>query len=406
MSTTQLTEFDAGHSSSGQGESNGIIVDESLSRQADWSAISAIILSITTFAAAQGLTYPLISLVLEKQGVSETLIGLNAGSYALGLALSTLFIGRLMLLVPGDKLIVLALAGCAICLQIFALSDSFWIWCLARFMLGICASLVFILSEAWLGSACPANLRGRITGIYSAGLCLGFSIGPLAIPLVGIDDGFAFTLNAAYMAMVAVLTLFLVRKAHTRPATSSSGQITLFIQKAPLLIGMVLVFGFVDIAAISTMPVYFVKTGHSESFAALSVTIMALPTAATQPLIGFLLDKLPSYTIVLGTSLVAAIGFMMIPALQSEVLILVVFAVIGATTFALYTCALTILGERFQGGLLVAGCAVFSLANAIGSAGGSTLTGVAMSIFGPVATPVTTGLSLLIFAMIFGCLRR
>lgn len=406
MSTTQLTEFDAGRSLSGQGESNGVTVNESLPREADWAAIGVIILSITTFAAAQGLTYPLISLVLEKQAVSETLIGLNAGSYALGLALATLFIGRLMSLVAGDRLIVFALAGCAICLEIFALFDSFWIWCVARFMLGVCASMVFVLSEAWLGSACPENLRGRITGFYSAGLCLGFSIGPLAIPLLGTDDGFAFTLNSAYMAMVAVLTLLLVRKAHTKPAASSPGQILVFIQKAPLLVGMVLVFGFVDIAAISTMPVYFVKTGHSESFAALSVTIMALPTAATQPMIGLLLDKLPSSTVVLGTSLVAAIGFMIIPALQSEVLILVVFAMIGATTFALYTCALTIMGERFQGGLLVAGCAVFSLANAIGSAGGSTLTGVAMSIFGPAATPVTTGLSLLIFALIFGCLRR
>ena len=301
---------------------------------------------------------------------------------------------------------VLSIFGCAICLAFFAGSDSFWIWCVIRFGLGFCSSLMFILSEAWLSSACPENLRGRVTGIYSAGLALGFSAGPLAIPLLGTEDGLAFTLNAAYMTIVAGFTLLLVCKARTRPALSSNGQIAVFVQKAPLLVGMILVFGFVDIAAISTMPVYFVKTGHSEAFAALSVTIMALPTAAAQPLIGFLLDKVSRYVVVLGTSLVAACGFMIIPMLQSETLILTVFGIIGATTFALYTCALTILGERFHGGLLVAGCAVFSLANAIGSFGGSTLTGVAMNIFGPAATPVTAGLALVLFAIVFSLSRR
>ena len=406
MNTTSAIELDTNYRPSTGGESNQSIPSVESAGTADWAAISAIILSILTFAAAQGLTYPLISLTLEKNGVSEALIGINAGFYALGLVFSTLLIGLLTRIVSGDRLMALSIFGCAICLALFAQSDSFWIWCVIRFGLGFCSSLMFILSEAWLSSACPENLRGRVTGIYSAGLALGFSAGPLAIPLLGKEDGLVFMLNASYMTVVAIFTLLLVRKARTRPASPTNGQISAFVQKAPLLVAMILVFGFVDIAAISTMPVYFVKTGRSEAFAALSVSIMALPTAATQPLIGFLLDKVSRYVVVLGTSLVAACGFMIIPVLQSETWILIVFGIIGATTFALYTCALTILGERFQGGLLVAGCAVFSLANAIGSVGGSTLTGVAMSIFGPVATPVTAGLALVIFAVVFGLSRR
>ena len=114
----------------------------------DWAAISAVILGITAFAVAQGLTYPLISLVLERRGVSESLIGLNAGAFAAGLATATLLIGRLTALASGDKLIIAGLVGCSLCLGTFAFSESIWFWFVARFLLGSCASLIFMLSRS------------------------------------------------------------------------------------------------------------------------------------------------------------------------------------------------------------------------------------------------------------------
>ena len=43
-----------------------------------------------------------------------------------------------------------------------------------------------------------------------------------------------------------------------------------------LPLGMVFAFGFADIAAISAMPVHFVKMGYSQSFAAISVTVSSM----------------------------------------------------------------------------------------------------------------------------------
>ena len=56
----------------------------------DWAAIVAVVLGVTAFSVAQGVTYPLISLVLEGRGVSSTLIGVNALAFALGLGAATL----------------------------------------------------------------------------------------------------------------------------------------------------------------------------------------------------------------------------------------------------------------------------------------------------------------------------
>jgi len=372
----------------------------------DWAAITAAILGITAFAVAQGLTYPLISLVLERRGVSESLIGLNSGIFAVGLAAATLLIGRLTAWAAGDKLIIAGLIGCSVCLAAFALYESVWIWFAARFLLGFCASLIFMLSEAWLNAACPDWLRGRVAGIYGAGMCAGFAAGPLAIPLFGTEGGFAFALLAVYIALIAFLTAVLSRRTRTKPAPSPAGALYRFIRSAPILVGMVLAFGFADVAAIAVMPIYFVKTGHSESFAAISVTVMALPTAIAQPLVGVLLDRISRPFVAVASGLVAALSFMAIPLLEAEIAILAVFALMGAASFALYTCALTLLGERYTGGLLVAGSAVFALAYAIGSAVGSTTTGFAMDLFAPAAAPLSAGLVLLAFVALVAWRRR
>ena len=366
----------------------------------DWAAITAVILGVTAFAVAQGLTYPLISLILESRRVSESVIGLNAGAFAAGLATATLVIGRLTARLAGDKLIVAGLIGSSACLAAFAAFESIWVWFAARYVLGVCVSVIFMLSEAWLNAACPDRLRGRISGIYGAGMCAGFAAGPLAIPLFGSDSGFAFALVAVYLALIAFGTAILSRRARTKPEPSPAGALLRFARGAPVLVGMVLAFGFADIAAISAMPVYFVQTGHSEAFAALSVTALALPTALAQPVVGVLLDKVSRPSVAVVSALVAGSSFLAIPLLQSEIAILAVFALMGAASFSLYTCALTLLGEHYTGGLLVAGSAVFALAYAIGSGVGATMTGFAMDLFAPAAGPISAGLLLLAFAVL------
>lgn len=373
----------------------------------DWAAIAVVILGITAFSAGQGLTYPLIALLLEKKGYSTSLSGLNASVFAAGLIASTLMIGRLTALLRGDRLIVAGLCGASLSLMAFALSDALWVWFVARFTLGFCTSIIFAMSEAWLNSACPDRLRGRVSGAYGAGMCAGFSAGPLAIPLFGTEGGFAFASAAIYVAFVAFVSVMLSRLARTRPEASSAGGVLEFVRLAPILVLMVVAFGFSDIAAIASLPLYFSEIGYSENFAALAVTMTSLPTALAQPLVGWMLDRFSRPLIAVSSALVAALSLLALPLFTSGIALLVVISLLGAASFSIYTCALTLLGDRFRGGLLVAGSAAFALAYAIGSAIGSGATGVVMDIVAPAAGPIATGLVMLVFAFVFAAgLRR
>jgi MFS family permease len=367
----------------------------------DWAAIAVVIFGATAFSISQGLTYPLISLILAARSVSPGVIGLSGACFAAGLALATLLVGPITAVLKGHRLIVAALMGASVSLTILASSDVLWVWFVARFILGFCASIIFMISEAWLNTACPDHIRGRVSGFYGMGICAGFAAGPMAIPLFGTEDGFAFALLAVYIAFVAFATIVICRRAQTQPESTTSGMFLAFFRKAPMLVAMVGVFGFADIAAISGMPIYFTELGYSPAFAAVSITVLALPTALSQPLVGFLLDKFPRGVIALGAAFLAAICFLILPMLRAEAAILVDFAIIGAASVGLYTAALTLLGERYSGSMLVAGSAAFALAYAVGSACGSTAFGMAIEAFSPAAGPLMVGCVMLVFSAAF-----
>lgn len=377
-------------------------IAESRAVDADWAAITVVIFGVTAFSVSQGLTYPLISLVLAERGVAAGIIGLNGAVFAIGLGVSTLLIGPITAVMNGHRLIVAALVGVSVSLALFASFEALWIWFAARFFLGFSASIIFMTSEAWLNTACPDRIRGRVSGLYGGGMCGGFAAGPLAIPLFGVEDGFAFALLAVYVAFVAFVTVVLSRKTHTSPAAARPGMFLQFVATAPLLVGMVLVFGFADIAAISGLPLYFTELGHTSSFAAVAVTMLALPTALAQPMFGFLLDKFDRTTVALCAALMTGGGFLCLPFLQSTTAVFIALALIGTASFGLYTAALTLLGEKYSCGMLVAGSAAYALAYSVGSAIGTVAFGAAMQIASAPAGPLTIGALVLVFAATFG----
>lgn len=372
---------------------------------ADWAAIAVVVFGVTAFSVCQGLTYPLISLVLAERGVTAGIIGLNGACFAVGVGVSTFLIGPLTTYLSGARLIVSALVGVSVSLAVFASFDSLWVWFIARFFLGFTASVIFMTSEAWLNTACPDRIRGRVSGLFGAGMCGGFAAGPLAIPLFGLEDGFAFALLAVYVAFIAFVTVIISRKTTTTPEPASPGMFMTFVLAAPLLVAMVFVFGFADIAAISGLPIYFTSIGFSPSFAAVAVTMLALPTAFAQPLFGYLLDKLDRTTVALFAALIAAAGFLCLPLLTSEIAIFIDLALIGTASFGLYTAALTLLGAKYSGGMLVAGSAAFALAYSVGSATGTISFGAALE-YSSATGPVSVGIAILIFAAAFGFSRR
>jgi MFS family permease len=93
-----------------------------------WAAMAGIIATVTVFALAQGLTYPLLSFILERQGTTPGLIGLSAAMTPLGFIVSAPFIPALVRRVGGARLAILCPASLAGCLLLPLIFNSWLIW--------------------------------------------------------------------------------------------------------------------------------------------------------------------------------------------------------------------------------------------------------------------------------------
>jgi len=108
--------------------------------------------------------------------------------------------------------------------------------------------------------------------------------------------------------------------------------------------------------------------------------------------IGLLADKWSRFGVIVLSAIVTAfLAMSMIWAVNSW-LIWPVMLVLGTTAFAIYTIALTILGDNFEGPDLIAGSAAFGAMWGIGGILGPPIAGAATDAFGIDAIPVTVSL--------------
>ena len=175
-----------------------------------WAAMAGIIATVTVVAVAQGLTYPLLSFILERQGTAPGLIGLSAAMTPLGFIVSAPFIPALARRVGEARLAILCSILAALTLIAIAWTQDVWAWMPLRFLLGFFTNPLYVISETWLISITPASRRGRIMGLYSSIVSGGFAIGPLSLGLVGTQGWPPFIIGIMALLLCGLIVLAVV----------------------------------------------------------------------------------------------------------------------------------------------------------------------------------------------------
>ena len=152
---------------------------------APWTALAGIIAAVSVFAIAQGLSYPLLSFILERQGASASMIGVSAAMTPLGFIIGSPMIPVLARSFgPGPVSLFCAIAG-ALLLALIGWTQDFFAWLPLRFLLGLVVGPLYVLSEVWIIGLAPPQRRGRILGLYTTVISTGFAAGPIALIIVG-----------------------------------------------------------------------------------------------------------------------------------------------------------------------------------------------------------------------------
>jgi MFS family permease len=344
--------------------------------------------AISVFGLAFGMTYPLLSLILEQRGVSSRMIGINSAMMPIGILLFASVIPVASNRFGSRNVAMIAAVVTAVLILAYKIFDTLEAWFVIRVLQGMAMSTLFVLSEAWIVSFAGNEHRGKIVAIYASVLSASFGAGPALVSWIGIDGWQPFLIGAVVIG-IGVIPLSLVREESTpQPDESGSSGFFQFVPKAPMLLAGVFAFAIFDAATLSLIPVYGVQTGLTVSIAALALSVLIVGNIFFQFPLGWLADNFPHRIVLAGCALVTVITLLILPFVMNTGWMWPVLVIIGSTGFGVYTVSLTSLGDRFDGEELIRGSAALSVAWGVGALLGPTSGGWAMSSFGPHGLPI------------------
>ena len=372
-----------------------------------WAAIAGTIATVTVFAVAQGLTYPLLSFILERQGTTPGLIGLSAAMTPLGFIVSAPLIPALVRRFGAAWLAILCSLFAALTLIAIAWTQELWAWMPLRFLLGFFANPLSVISETWLITITPPSRRGRIMGLYSSIVSGGFAIGPLSLGLVGTEGWSPFLIGIVAFLLCGMILLAVVPRLPDMPQDGEATSVGGFLALAPLLLFAVFTAAAFEQILLSMFATYGATLGSAEERIASLITCFIAGNALLQVFLGRMAEQMGSMRTMLFCVLVSLVGCLLLPWAFNSWLVWPLVFLWGGVSFGIYTMSLIQLGERFTGQALIAGNAAFAVAWGLGGIVGSPATGLAMQWLGHRGLPLALGfLSCVLVLLLLAKMRR
>ena len=360
--------------------------------------VATVALAVASFG--HGLTMPLLSLLLNRQGADETLIGLNTGAYFIAIFAVAPFVSRLMRVRGPALLMLAAILAEAVLLALLCAFRNVWLWFVLRFALGIAASFLWIAGEAWVNHAAQDSHRGRTIAVFGVVVSAGFALGPAILSWTGVEGWTPFLVTIAVLLLAAAVLAGALGSA-PRLRGKTSGPLARYVLLAPVAMFGYFVFAAGDALLLTFLPIYAVEVGLEEVEAVRLLAVLAVGSMALQYPIGWLADRVSNHAIVavLGVALLA--GSIALPVALPHPVIGVAFMFLyGGALVGLYTISLTLLGRQFRGADLSAASAMLSVMFCIGAFVWPSLGGALMDRFGEGAMPFTLVLAFAMFLLI------
>ena len=349
--------------------------------------------AITVFGFSLGMSYPLLSLLLEANGVSTSMMGVNAAMMPIGILLFSPLLPLLSKRFGSRSVAISAAIATAILFLAYKAFDSLEAWFIIRLLQGMSVSTLFVLSEAWVVQYAGKAHRGKIVALYGAILSASFGAGPALVGWIGIHGWLPFIIGTVVI-LLSVIPLSMVQDdATSRVEESAVSGIASFLTKAPVLLGAVCIFAVFDAATLAFLPVYGLKIGLNLTTAALALTVLIVGNVVLQFPIGWLADRYSKQKVLGWCALIAAIFAVILPYIGTSVWMWPVLIIVGAAGYGVYTVSLADLGDRFEGNELVSGSAAFAVMWGVGALIGSISGGWAMTLFGPHGLPALIAFS-------------
>ena len=372
-----------------------------MSNQNRLKNLAKVMLAITLVGVIIGINLPLSSLTLQTWGTSTSVIGFAASMTGLATVVITPFFSKLINRFGQMGIMRFCLVILPIAIAFLPVFQNIYIWFLLRFIIGVVATGVWLLSEVWINALAEDQHRGKIIALYSSLISLGLIVGVLISSLIPIETGGGFYVSAG----IAVISAIPLWKMDDLPDFDVVEDISFYkyLVTAPGLMGSSWIMGFLYAATAALLPIFalpFVEGDYAQS----SRTVAWLASGElTMPLfVGWLADRYDKTKLMIYISCVSVIALAILPAIFDIAVMRFLFLfIIGGSIMSFYSLGLTLLGQEFKGKVLASANASFIFFLSLGEILGPPVVGAAMDLFGNNAFGWFMALIGLIYLIIF-----
>ncbi len=350
----------------------------------DMRPILAAIISISVVGMGLGLSGPLLSLLMEQDGLSSTMIGANTSVAGLAAMMAVPFVTATAMRIGVANTLILNIVLSSFFLLIFYFTDPVPFWFLLRFLFSMTLTMTFVLSEFWINAAAAEESRGFVLGVYGTLLSIGLTVGPAIITITGIGGFLPFAIGGLIIICAVIPVTAAQSHQPVMDRTEKTPSIIPYLTMVPLATGAGFVFGAVDQAETALLPVFGVKAGFSDVDATGLLVILGLGHVFGQIPLGIWSDRVKDRrTILLVCTLIGIAVSLLVPVLvHSPFLLYATIFAYGSIIGGMYTVGLAHLGSRLAGADLAQANAAFVMCYAFGMLIGPQLVGLSMDFFG------------------------
>jgi MFS family permease len=353
-----------------------------------------------------GLSAPLASLWLQQAGYSDTVVGLNTGTYYLGIIAAAGLVPPLLRR-WGSGCLLAGVIASGLTVLAFPWGGSWPGWFALRGLNGVAGAISLIPLETYINCTSTSERRAQNFGCYAFCLALGMALGTLVgMQLFAALPETAFVLGgAAPLAGAAVVfrwrPVFLT-------ATEECRRTPLHLLDNFLSFGSAWNQGFLEGCMVGLLPIYLLAIGLSDTVVGSLMSGLMIGVIAAQVPLAWLADRLGTIRVLAACTVVALVGIGGLLLLAGTVWLALCLLVVGACSGAFYPLGLSLLGERLPAAGLARASAWYLAINCGGSVAGPVVAGTAMEYCGRGALFVTGGGAIsLVFAvwLILECRR-
>lgn len=367
-----------------------------MSRYLRKRSLAGVIAAMAVVNLVYGITFPLLALVLDGQGVSKTLIGLNTMVQALAVIVIAPWAPGLLQRVPPSRLMQAVTLCLAVLFIVAGLYPNVWFWFPLRFVIGALTAMLWICSEALINELAEERWRGRLIGVYAAVGAAGFALGPLLLILTG-SDGMLPFYATSLLIFCAGIPLFLVEHARMARLEEKPTGLWVVFWMAPAIMLANVVYAAAAESLLTFFPLFGIGLGVSENLALGLLTVMGLGTMMLVMPLSWLADHVDRMGMLATCVALTMVGLLLMPwAIRDSALAGVYAFLFGGVEGMIYTLGVILVGERFKGALLAAATTLFTACWGAGTVIGPLLVGVGMDRFGSERMPL---IILLLFAI-------